>query len=413
MKKIIFFTVFLYLIGFGIIIPILPLLGEELGGNATQVGLLMSIFSLMQFVFAPMWGFFSDKHGRRPILVGCLLGEALTYIWFAFSRDYYSLFFARLLAGFFGASLSTASAYISDITPPEERSKGMAIIGAAFGLGFVIGPALGGALIQLGHVLYPDTPIMGSTIASLFVSILCFITFIFAYFKLPESLPIEKRNNSHDNKLFSKDKNKPNRILLVFSKLKIPVLNTLIISFFCNTFAMASMEATLVLYVGKKFGWTFEKVSYGFAYIGIIMIITQGFLVRRFISKIGERLMASMGLSLFSLGMLLIALANSIEFLAVAMTFLALGNGLSNPSLMGSISLASPSTEQGVNLGVTQSISALGRIVGPIFGSLLYQNVSEPSPFLFAAILGGIGLAIIFFNFSKLPNSALKKNYNT
>lgn len=138
------------------------------------------------------------------------------------------------------------------------------------------------------------------------------------------------------------------------------------------------------------------------------MIITQGFIVRRFIPKVGERIMATLGLSLFSLGMLGIALAGSITTLAIAMTFLAIGNGLTNPSVMGSISLMSSPQEQGINMGVAQSVSSLGRILGPILGSQLYQNFSEPSPFFAAALIGATGLAFLISKFSKLPNSALR-----
>jgi multidrug resistance protein len=397
-KVLIFMTVFLYLVGFGIIIPILPLLGKELGGSASQIGWLMAIFSFMQFVFAPLWGHFSDRYGRRPILVSCLLGEALTYVWFAFARDYTSLFLARMLAGFFGASLSTASAYISDITPPKERSKGMAIIGAAFGLGFVIGPALGGILIKLGKGFSTD-PLMGSTFASLFVAALCLCTFIFAYFKLPESLTAERR-------LEANTQNKKHRFTLLAHKLKTPVLNTLILTFFCNTLGMASMEATLILFVGAHFGWTAMDVSFGFAYIGMIMIFTQGYLVRKLIPKVGERKMAILGFVLFSLGMAGISISSSINMLAVAMTFLAFGNGFSNPSLMGSISLASSDQEQGVNMGVAQSASSLGRILGPLMGGYFYDKISDRSPFLLSATIGVIALFMLVSQYKKLPNSA-------
>ena len=152
-QVIIFITVFIYLLGFGIVIPIIPIISTQFGATPFQVGLLMSIYSLMQFAFSSFWGRLSDKYGRRPILLMCLFGEVFAYLFFAQARNIEMLFIARLLSGFFGASISTASAYISDITPVNERSKGMALIGAAFGLGFLFGPALGGALtIWAGHI---------------------------------------------------------------------------------------------------------------------------------------------------------------------------------------------------------------------------------------------------------------------
>jgi DHA1 family tetracycline resistance protein-like MFS transporter len=395
-KVLIFLTVFLYLIGFGIIIPILPLLGRELGGSAVQVGWLMAIFSLMQFLFAPFWGQLSDRYGRRMILVGCLLAEAATYVWFAYARDFWSLFLARGLAGFFGASLSTASAYISDITPPKERSKGMALIGVAFGLGFVIGPAIGGSTIHFARQ-FSSEPLVGSTAAALFVGALCFGTFLFAYFKLPESLPPEKRVTNQKHKL--------NRFVSILNKFRLEKLRPLLSVYFLSGLAMASMEATLILYVGQQFGWTSDKVSYGFAYIGVIMIFTQGYLVRKLLPAWGERRVVTMGLASFTLGMGGIALASNIEQLAIAMTLLSLGNGCVNPSIMGSVSLVSAETEQGENLGVAQSLASLGRILGPLLGGELYDSVSIKAPFVASMMLASLALLTVLGHFKTLPDS--------
>lgn len=395
-KVLIFLTVFLYLVGFGVIIPILPLLGRELGGTAAQVGWLMAVYSLMQFLFSPFWGQLSDRVGRRKILVGCLLMEAFTYIWFAFARDYWSLFFARAFAGFFGASISTASAYISDITPPKERSKGMALIGVAFGLGFVIGPSIGGGMIHLAKKFSAE-PLMGSTVAALFVSLLCFGTFLFAYFKLPESLPPEKRGQSQENK--------ENRFMRILNKFKLPKLRPLLSIFFLVGLAMSAIEATLVFYVWEKFGWGSDKVSYGFAYIGLIIIFTQGFLVRRLIPLLGERRTIFIGLACFTLGALGISMASSIEMLASAITLFSLGNGCTNPSILGSISLVSAETEQGENLGVAQGLASLGRILGPIWGGELYDMVSIKAPFASSSLLALIAIGILVYGFQHFPDS--------
>lgn len=395
-KALIFATVFLYLVGFGVIIPILPLLGRELGGTAAEVGWLMAIFSLMQFIFAPFWGQLSDRYGRRNILVGCLLAEAFTYIWFALARDYWSLFFARALAGFFGASISTASAYISDITSTQERSKGMALIGVAFGLGFVIGPAIGGGLVYLSKQFSSD-PLMGSTTAAFFVGFLCFCTFVFAYFKLPESLPPEKRSPAF--------KKSTNRFLRIINKFKLAKLRSLLGLFFLAGLSMSAIESTLVFYVGEIYGWGPDKMSYGFVYIGIIIILTQGYLVRKLIPKIGERRLLVVGLSLFSFGSLGIAVSKSLVFLTIAITFFSVGNGLTNPSILGSISIVSSENEQGENLGVAQSLASLGRILGPLLGGTLYDKISVTSPFVAAWFLAFVGLLIALSQFTHLPDS--------
>jgi MFS transporter, DHA1 family, tetracycline resistance protein len=391
---VIFITVFIYLAGFGIIIPILPLLARDFGASPVQVGLVMTVYSLMQFIFAPVWGRLSDRLGRRPILLFCLIGEGLSYILFAMSRDFYFLLFARGLAGFFGASISTASAYISDITPPDQRSKGMALIGAAFGLGFIVGPALGGALAMWGESIN-SAPHFGTSFAALWVAALCIANFIFALSKLKESLPKELRHDKLD---------KPGRIQLILKHISQPLLGSLIIVFFLASLAMSSMEATLVLYTGDKFGWTIKEMSFGFAYLGIIMVLTQGFLVRKIIPILGEKLVLLIGLSLFVTGMITIALSDSIAILAVAMTFLSVGQGLLNPSSLGSISLIANASEQGVVLGVTQSLASLGRIFGPLMGGFLYANLKE-GPYFASGLLGFIGLILVIYNFKRLPNA--------
>ncbi|MBN8538449.1 MAG: MFS transporter [Deltaproteobacteria bacterium] len=388
---VIFITVFIYLLGFGIIIPILPILSRDFGATAFETGLLMSIYSLAQFLFAPFWGRLSDRKGRKPILLFCLLGEGLSYIIFALSRDLYLLFLARAMAGFFGGSISTASAYISDITPQNERSKGMALIGVAFGLGFVFGPTIGGLLTQLGSQLSSE-PFFNTSFASFFVAGICGLTFLFGYFKLEESL--KEKNINHDRK---------NRFLVIFEKLKIPIVNKLIVIFFLLSFAMSSMEATLILFMGSKFNWGVKEVSFGFGYIGLMMIFAQGFLVRRLIPKYGERVVLTIGSICFFSGLGLIAVADSISFMAICMTLLALGNGLSSPSVLGSISLLTESTEQGGTMGVTQSLSSLGRILGPALGGWLFYKSTQTSPFIFSSLLGMISFIVLLSIYSKIP----------
>lgn len=388
---IIFITVFIYLLGFGIIIPILPILSRDFGATATETGLLMSVYSFMQFLFAPFWGRLSDRLGRKPILIFCLFGEALSYLLFAYSRDLKLLFLARGMAGFFGASISTASAYISDITPPNERSKGMALIGVAFGLGFVFGPAIGGMLTQIGSYLSTE-PFFNTSFAAYFVSGICAFTAFFGYFKLEESLK-EKNIN----------REKKSRFLVIFEKLQVPTVNLLIVIFFLLSFAMSSMEATLILFMGDKFQWGIKEVSYGFGYIGLIMIFSQGFLVRKMIPKYGERQVLFIGIISFFSGLGIIAIAESISTMALAMTLLALGNGLSNPSILGSISLLTESNEQGGTMGVTQSLSSLGRILGPALGGFLFNNLSKTSPFVFSSCLGVFAFLILISIFAKIP----------
>lgn len=404
MKKpqvVIFLTVFIYLLGFGMIIPVLPLLSTHYGASALQAGLLMSVYSLMQFIFSPMWGKLSDKVGRRPILMYCLLGEAISYLLLAWSRSLEMLFVSRILTGFFGASISTASAYISDITPANERSKGMALIGAAFGMGFLFGPAIGGGLTFFAEKISTDVNFI-TGFSSYGVAILCIGTFVFAYFNLKESLVKNPEDSEKPLTL------KMGRIENIAKFLNMPVVGTLIFTFGMATLAMSMMEATLVLFMKEKFNWGIKEVSFGFAYIGICIVFTQGFLVRKLIPKIGERNVLRIGLTCMAIGLSGIAFAEHIWMMAIVQTFLAIGNGFTNPSIMGSISLLVPADEQGVALGTTQSLSALGRVIGPALGGLLFGSLTMGSPFIIAGLLVVCALVLILSVYSKLPMTGKK-----
>lgn len=393
---IIFFTVFIYLVGFGVIIPIIPILSRDFGASPLQTGLLLSTFSLMQFLFAPFWGKLSDRWGRRPILLFCLLAEGLSYLLFAWARSLEWLFVARLLGGFFGASISTASAYISDITPPNERSKGMALIGVAFGLGFVVGPALGGGLAAWGQTL-SSAKHFDTSFAAIWVAGICFATFLFGLRFLKESL--EEKNKSSESR---------KRLATLVAYFKKPTVGTLIAIFGLSSLAMSAMEATLILFMGDRFAWDVKQVSFGFAYIGVIIVFTQGFLVRRLIPRWGERKVLRLGLFLLAIGIGGIALAPNITWMAITMTALSIGNGLANPSTLGSISLLNEASEQGASMGVTQSMASLGRIIGPAVGGVLYGHFHLTAPFVAGGIMGALALFLAVRIYKDLPEAGKK-----
>lgn len=393
---IIFLTVFIYLLGFGIVIPIIPLLSTQMGATAFQTGLLLSVYSLMQFVFSPFWGRLSDRYGRRPILLLCLGGEVFSYLLFAQARNLELLFVARLLSGFFGASISTASAYISDITPAHERSKGMALIGAAFGMGFLFGPALGGALtVWAEHISHEA--FFKTSFSSYWVAGLCLLTFLFAWKFLKETRDLSKPRQESRHRF--------QQILHYF---RVETVGPLIFVFFLSSLAMSTMEATLILYMQAKFNWGIKEVSFGFAYIGVIIVLTQGFLVRRMIPRLGEKHVLRLGLILMTMGLSGIAIAQSIWVMAVTQTLLALGVGFTNPSTMGSISLLTPADEQGAALGTTQGMASLGRIIGPAVGGALFGALTIESPFILAGAMTLIGLFVVITVFASLPNAGRK-----
>ncbi len=393
----IFLTVFIYLLGFGMIIPIIPLISTQYGATPLQTGLLLSVYSAMQFLFSPVWGRLSDRYGRRPILLVCLIGEIFAYLFFALARNLEMIFIARALSGFFGASISTASAYISDITPANQRSKGMALIGAAFGLGFLFGPAIGGGLTWWAQKL-SDDPFFHTSFSSYWVSFLCLVTFVFAFFNLKETLNKDLLN-----------KNSLGRIKAITKYFSAPVIGPLIFVFFLSSFAMSTMEVTLVLYMKDKFGWGLLEVSYGFAYVGLMIVLTQGFLVRRLIPKFGERNVLRLGLIFMAMGFCGIAAAQSLFALALTQTFLALGVGFVNPSILGSISLLADPNEQGAVLGTTQSMASFGRIVGPALGGALYGSFFIQSPFIMAGLLILTGLFVVIVIFKQIPIAGLEK----
>jgi DHA1 family tetracycline resistance protein-like MFS transporter len=388
-----FLTVFLYLLGFGVMIPLVPYMGRDLGASSTEAGLLMATYSLMQFLFAPFWGRMSDRLGRRRVLLTCLGLEVFTYAAFFWVRDLTSLFVLRALTGFFGASLSTANAAMADATDSQNRSKGMALIGAAFGLGFVIGPALGGGLSLFAETL-STAPHFKTGFVGLSVSFLFLLTFIFAYFKFPETLKSENRQTERKGKF-----------LIIIEKFKNNSLRAPMLAFFLLTFSMACMESTLVYFMADRFQWTLKEISFGFAFIGIVMVFTQGFLVRKLLPRWGELKVLLIFIPVFCLGMLVIAPAMNLALMALSMTLIALGIGHANPSLNGTISLLSNEKEQGATLGVTQSLSSLGRIVGPGLGGWLY-GMNPGIPFYFATGLGLGAWWLIWSHRKSLPSTA-------
>ena len=388
---IIFVTVFIDLVGFGIIIPMNPYLAAKFGATPLQVGLLMSVYSLFQFIFAPIWGQLSDRYGRRPVILVSLLGAALAHSSFAFASTFEGLVMARGLAGLFGGNISAAMAYIADITAEKDRSKGMGLIGAAFGLGFVCGPVIGGVFGDVGRSMGSNPP-FNESFPALIAGVICFLNFISALKFLPESRKpgarIEKRGF---------------RFRRIYEALGMPVVGGLIFLVFLNVFAMAHIEASLFLYEQDHFGWTQTRASFGFAYIGVIMVFTQGYLIRKVLPKYGERNLLIVGLIFSTVAYSLISVSGSLWMLTIAVTALGLGNGLVNPSLNGSISLSSGEDEQGANLGVAQSLSSLARIMGPPTGGALYQYYGSWTPFAAAAGFCFMALGFAWIMRARIP----------
>lgn len=379
MKKIsplaaIFLTVFVDLVGFGIIMPLLPFYAEHFQASPETVTLLMAIYSFMQFFSAPLWGGLSDRHGRKPVLLASLLGIALSYLWLAFAHSLWALFAARAFAGIMAGNIAAAQAYIADVTPPEKRAHGMGLIGAAFGLGFILGPAIGGLLGGAN----PAAPrFIGPGLAAAGLS---FLAFLFAVVALRESLDPATR-------AALAGKRRPSRLSVLAAALGDPQLRLTVILLFLVTFVFAGMESTFALWSERAFGWGPAQNGYVFAYTGILAALVQGGLIRRLARRFGESHLVVQGAVTLGLGLLAIPFVHSLVPLLVAMALLAYGAGVSNPSLSSLISLRAPDTERGATLGISQAAASLARILGPALAGIAFAGFGRSGPFLAGALV--------------------------
>jgi multidrug resistance protein len=382
---IIFLTIFIDLLGFGLVIPILPFYAEHYGASAFQVGLLSMSYSLMQFIFAPIWGRISDRTGRRPVLLLCLFGTAVGHLVFAFADSLIMLFIARSLTGIAAASIPVAMAYISDVTTEENRAKGMGLVGAAFGLGFIFGPAIGGILSQYGF----PVPIY-------FASLLSIIASTMAYFLLPESFTPGEIKDSDKHKFNLNNLKKA---------LGNPAIGILFIIFFLITLSFANLETVFALFTERKFGYDATINGYIFALVGVISALTQGVLIGPLVKKYGEKKLITVSIFLLGTGFILFPLTNSVYTFLPVVALISFSIGVHNPSVITLISKNTPPEKQGGILGLNQSLGSLARVLGPLWGGFFFDQVSIGFPFFSAGIL----IFLIFFlSFRLYSNTAIK-----
>jgi len=377
-KSLIFLVVFIDLLGFGIMIPMLPFYARSFGASATEVGFLMFVYSFMQIFIAPLWGRASDQYGRRPILLITIAGQCLAFAWAAFAGSYSILLLSRVFAGGFSANISTASAYMADISAPEDRAKAMGLVGAAFGLGFVFGPAIGGLLIPFGYQM-----------PSAFAALLAFINLVGAFIFLAEPNSSEERRKANRRRF---DWARFNEIL-ADRKLFLPIF-----TFSLLTLAFVQLEVTFGLYVLDRFGLSERRAGLLLAFAGIVMAIVQGLIVGRASKFFGERRLITTGIILLCLGLFTMGLAPSPWVLVLALVVLAIGYSFSNPCLSALVSKSASASEQGSILGIYQSGGSVARVVGPILAGTLY-DWNLRSPFWAGALitLTAVGIWIIFY----------------
>ena len=363
---IIFLTVFIDLLGFGIVLPLLPYYAESYGATALMVGLLSTSYSFMQFVFTPVWGRLSDRFGRRPLILLSLTGSCLGFLVFGLARNLLFLFVGRMIAGIAGAIIPTTNAYIADVTTPENRAKGMGLIGAAFGLGFILGPAIGGLLAPYGY----DKP-------ALLASAMAGLNLVFAYFKLPESLTDEIRKRARKRSF---------NLQTLADALRHPRIGLLLVMYFVITFAFSNMEATFGLLNEHLYGLNARQTGYLFTFIGVLISLMQGVVVGRLVKMWGESRCIVVGTFTMIFGLGLMPFAPGIGFYCMIIALLSFGTGVNNPAIAGLLSRSTHADEQGGIMGIAQSMASLGRILGPVWGGYVFGAIGFRWPFLSAAI---------------------------
>ena len=372
----VFVTILLDLIGFGMILPTLPYYAQELHATPAKIGLLFSCYSLAQLLFAPMLGRLSDRVGRRPVLLATICGSVAGHLIFAFAHTFAILVLARSLAGVAASNYSIAQAYMADVSPAEDRARAMGMVGAAFGIGFVLGPALGGILAGLGP---RSVPLAAAGLSA--------INFVSALLWLPESLSPEVRAR----------RQAPWSWLDLPSLGRVwrnPPLRGLMLLFFLVMFCFAVFEATLALYCQNRFGFGRATTSYLFAYVGVVLVVVQGGLLGRLVKKFGERRLILAGIGLMAAGMAVLPSAPNPVFFAGCLTLLAIGSGVHNPSTLGLLSRITDEGSQGGTIGISRSFGALARTLGPATGTWIFGVAGASWPFWTAGALMLVALLV-------------------
>ena len=368
-----FLTVLVDLIGFGIVLPLLPLYADRFGATGTEVGLLVLVYSLIQLFMAPFWGRLSDRVGRRPVLILGLVGSAISYVVFAYADSLALLFLSRILAGIGGSTIPVAEAFIADRTRPEQRAGGLGLIGAAFGLGFTIGPALGGILASTDF-----------RAPGLLAACLCAANALLAIMFLEESLPSDRRGEP------GRRHGLPRMLRIARDPGVLQVLGV----YFLFSAAWAVLQPTLSLFGAERFGFGETQVGYLFAFLGLVSALVQGGLVRRLVPIYGEaRLVQLSGVPAVA-GLFTIGVATNLTTLLAGLGILAVGYGIAVPSALGILSRRASARQQGGTLGLGQSAGSMARMVGPLAAGITFDQLGIGAPYFMGAVIAGLAVIL-------------------
>jgi MFS family permease len=373
----IFLTVMLDLMSYGIVLPLLPFYVQAQQGGASAAGLLGSLYALMQFFSGPVLGALSDRYGRRPVLLGCILGTALAYLVLGTAGSLVAVFLAVMIDGVTGGNLTTAYAYIADITAPEQRSRGMGMVGAAFGIGIMSGPALGGLLSRYGLAL-PAFAAAGVALVNISI----------AFFRLPESLPAGKRSNALRASPL-------NSFAQLRALIKMAPVRFLLLSLFTLNLAFSGLQTNFPLFSQARFGWGSFQNGIFFAYVGLCAVLIQGVFYGWVQPRLGERSLSLLGMTLMALGLAGMAAALRAWALYPLVGMVALGSGLSIPSLSGLASQRVESGAQGRLMGGMQAMLSVAMISGPALAGLAFERLSVGAPYWLGSTLSAMALLVV------------------
>ena len=378
-------TIFIDFTGFGLVIPLLPFWAEHLGAGPLGVGLILTTYALAQFLFTPILGALSDRYGRKRIIFISLCIEVISFALTGLASSLPMLLLARAVGGIGASNIGSAQAVVSDVTPPEKRAAGMGIIGAAIGMGFVVGPALGGIFSARGETL-PFWIALGMAL----------VNALLVLFLLPETRKKREQNQTREG------------LSLLFSGwgkvLRHKAIVSLVLVNLLYTLAFTGMETVFPLLTQKNFGWGATQNGYVFTYVGVIVVLMQGGLVRQLVKRWGERNLMLFGLVLLGLGLLLLIWSSTLALMLVAVGILSIGDGAVTPTSSAVLSLISPNDEQGEILGFSQGLGGLGRTIGPLIAGVLF-SIGPGVPFLAGSIFAVLAILVTLPVMTKIQKS--------